>query len=193
MKGALDELIASGEIQPTIAIMPDAPWSSRASYYVDSGYTGADPGRKVETAFTKDLIAHVDATYRTVADRTGRGVAGYSMGGYGALRYSLAHPDLFGASIVLSPAVYFPIPPSDSSTREFGAFGLGKTPLRRLGLQEAQLSGAVPVVRGDGPAAADVHRRRRRRVQEPGPEGRDPRPRLRGPRPLQPGRPRCRT
>ena len=76
MKGALDALIASGEIQPTIAIMPDAPWSSRASYYVDSGYTGADSGRKVETAFTQDLIAHVDATYRTVADRTGRGVAG---------------------------------------------------------------------------------------------------------------------
>ena len=127
MKGALDALIASGEIQPTIAIMPDAPWSSRASYYVDSGYTGADPGRKVETAFTKDLIAHVDATYRTVASRTGRGIAGYSMGGYGALRYSLAHPDLFGASIVLSPAVYVPSPPSDSSTREFGAFGLGKS------------------------------------------------------------------
>ena len=125
MKGALDELIASGEIPPTIAIMPDAPWSSRASYYVDSAYRGADPGRPVETAFTKDLIAHVDSTYRTVADRSGRGVAGYSMGGYGALRYSLAHPDLFGAAIVLSPAVYYPEPPSDSSTREFGAFGRG--------------------------------------------------------------------
>ena len=62
-----------------------------------------------------------------MANRTGRGIAGYSMGGYGALRYSLAHPDLFGASIVLSPAVYVPIPPSDSSTREFGAFGLGKS------------------------------------------------------------------
>ena len=57
--------------------------------------------------------------------RAGRAAAsrGYSMGGYGALRYSLAHPDLFGASIVLSPAVYVPSPPSDSSTREFGAFG----------------------------------------------------------------------
>src|ERR671910_2448919 len=127
MKGALDELIAAGEIQPTIAIMPDAPWSSRASYYVDSAYTGADPGRPVETAFTRDLIAHVDAAYRPAASRTGRGVAGYSMGGYGALRYSLAHPDLFGAAIVLSPAVYVPVPPADSSTREFGAFGLGKS------------------------------------------------------------------
>ena len=127
MKGALDELIASGEIQPTIAIMPDAPWSGRASYYVDSAYTGADPGRKVETAFTHDLIAHVDSAYRTVAARTGAESAGYSMGGYGALRYSLAHPDLFGAALVLSPAVYVPDPPVDSSPREYGAFGLGKS------------------------------------------------------------------
>ena len=127
MKSTLDELIAAGEIPATIAIMPDAPWSSRASYYVDSAYTGSDPGRPVETAFTKDLIPHVDTAYRTVSDRSGRAVAGYSMGGYGALRYSLAHPDLFGAAIVLSPAVYYPLPPSDSSTREFGAFGLGKS------------------------------------------------------------------
>jgi enterochelin esterase-like enzyme len=124
-KGILDRLIADGTIPATIAIMPDAPWSTRASYYVDSSYRGADPGRPVETAFTNDLIAHVDATYRTVASRDGRVVGGYSMGGYGALRYSLAHPDLFVASIVLSPAVYFPTSPKDSSTREFGAFGEG--------------------------------------------------------------------
>ena len=35
----------------------------------------------------------------------------------------LAHPELFGAAIVLSPAVYVPRPPRASSTREFGAFG----------------------------------------------------------------------
>ncbi|MET9270880.1 alpha/beta hydrolase-fold protein [Kribbella sp. NPDC003557] len=128
VKSRLDELIGSGEIPPTIAIMPDAPWSSRASWYVDSAYTGADPGRPVETALLKDLVPHVDATYRTIADRTGRAIAGYSMGGAGALRYSLAHPDLFGAAIALSPAVYVPLPPGDSSTREFGAFGKGKDP-----------------------------------------------------------------
>ncbi|MFF0264361.1 alpha/beta hydrolase-fold protein [Kribbella sp. NPDC004536] len=128
VKSRLDELIGSGEILPTIAIMPDAPWSSRASWYVDSAYTGTDPGRPVETAFFKDLVPQVDATYRTIADRTGRAIAGYSMGGAGALRYTLAHPDVFGAGIVLSPAVYFPLPPSDSSTRDFGAFGKGKDP-----------------------------------------------------------------
>lgn len=126
----LDQLITAGRIPPVIAIMPDAPASKRAGYYIDSRFTGSadkklPPGEPVETAFTKDLIAHVDATYPTKADRAGRIVAGYSMGGYGALRYSLAHPELFGAAIVLSPAVYFPLPPPDSSTREFGAFGQG--------------------------------------------------------------------
>lgn len=125
--GDLDALIAGGEIPPVIAIMPDAPSSSRASYYVDSAYDGADPGRKVETAFVRDLVPHVDATYRTLVGRFGRAIAGYSMGGYGALRYSLVYPELFGASIVLSPAVYVPTSPKDSSTREFGAFGEGKS------------------------------------------------------------------
>lgn len=126
----LDQLIVAGRISPVIAIMPDAPASKRAGYYIDSRFTGSadkklPPGEPVETAFTKDLIAHVDATHPTKADRAGRIVAGYSMGGYGALRYSLVHPELFGAAIVLSPAVYFPLPPPGSSTREFGAFGNG--------------------------------------------------------------------
>ena len=118
----LDRLIAAHEIPPVIAVLPDAPSNHRAGYYVDSSFSG---GRRVETAFTTDLVRHVDTTYRTQPDRAGRIVAGYSMGGYGALRFSLAHPELFHAAIVLSPAVYFPLPPRDSSTREFGAFGRG--------------------------------------------------------------------
>ena len=49
------------------------------------------------------------------------------MGGYGAIRYLLNYPQLFGGGIVLSPAVYYPLPPADSSTREFGAFGKNDT------------------------------------------------------------------
>ena len=121
----LDRLIADEQIPPVIAVMPDAPWSERASYYVDSLYTGTPHGMSVETAFIEELIPYIDATYRTIADRTTRIVSGYSMGGYGALRYVLAHPDVFSGAIVLSPAVYTPLPPVDSSTREFGAFGQG--------------------------------------------------------------------
>ncbi len=127
VKADLDKLIADGDVPPVIAVLPDAPWSSRGNYYVDSAYTGADdPGRPVETAFTRDLVAHVDATYRTAAHRGARLIGGYSMGGAGALRYALAHSDLFANALVLSPAVYRPLPPVDSSAREFGAFGAGE-------------------------------------------------------------------
>lgn len=130
IKPDLDRLIAEGRIPAVIAIMPDAPSSRRAGYYIDSHFAGSADGKlpageAVETAFTKDLVGHVDSTYPTRAERSSRIVAGYSMGGYGALRYSLAHPELFGAAIVLSPATYVPLPPPDSSTREFGAFGKG--------------------------------------------------------------------
>ncbi|ONI63443.1 hypothetical protein ALI44B_01615 [Leifsonia sp. ALI-44-B] len=125
----LDSMIADGQVPPLIVVMPDAPWSGRGSYYVDSLYTGGaantTPGQAVETAFTTDLVDHIDATYPTVDDRAGRAVGGYSMGGAGALRFATAHQDLFSSALVLSPAVYVPSTPVDSSTREFGAYGRG--------------------------------------------------------------------
>jgi enterochelin esterase-like enzyme len=122
IKADLDKLIDDGTIAPVIAVLPDAPWSERGGWYVDSAYDG---GSAVETMLTRDLVSHVDGTYRTAAHRGARLVGGYSMGGYGALRYALAHQDLFANALVLSPAVYNPLPPADSSAREFGAFGQG--------------------------------------------------------------------
>jgi enterochelin esterase-like enzyme len=125
IRATLDQMIASNDIPPIIAVLPDMPSSQRASYYVDSQYTD---GEAVETAFFSDLIPHIELTYRTLTDRNGRLVGGYSMGGYGAIRYSMAHPQMFSGALVLSPAVYTPLPPSDSSAREFGAFGKGDAP-----------------------------------------------------------------
>ena len=125
VKPVLDRMIGDGQIPPLIAVMPDAPYSQRGSYYVDSDYSVGFPlGQAVETAFIEELLPHVEETYRTIGRREARAVGGYSMGGYGALRYALAHPNLFMGALVLSPAVYTPLPPSDSSVREFGAFGL---------------------------------------------------------------------
>jgi len=118
----LDEQIESGSLPAVICVMPDAPWSGRAGFYVDSKLDG---GAAVETAFTDVLVPHVDARYRTTGNRD-RVVAGYSMGGAGALRFALVHPGLFRAAIVLSPAVYVPLAPLGSSARDFGAFGVGK-------------------------------------------------------------------
>ncbi len=125
-KNDLDTLISTGKIPPMIVVMPDAPWSDRASWYVNSKYTGTDyPGQQVETAFTRDLVKYVDSHYRTVVGRWGRAIGGYSMGGAGALRYVLAHQNLFGSALVLSPAVFTPLPPADDDVRNYGAFGVG--------------------------------------------------------------------
>ncbi len=122
----LDDLIANGDIPPIIAVLPDMPSSERAGYYIDSQYTGSlYRAEAVETAFMHDLIPHIEATYRALTNREARLVGGYSMGGYGAIRYSMAYPESFVGALVLSPAVYLPLPPADSSTREFGAFGTG--------------------------------------------------------------------
>lgn len=53
---------------------------------------------KYETYMTRDLIEWVDRTYKTIATREARGIAGLSMGGFGALVLSMRHPDLFGAA-----------------------------------------------------------------------------------------------
>jgi esterase/lipase superfamily enzyme len=107
-----------------IAVIPDAVWSERGGWYVDSAYRS---GSAVETALTRDLVGQVDASYRTAAHRGARLIGGYSMGGYGALRFALAHQDVFANALVLSPAVYSPLPPADSSARDYGAFGSGDT------------------------------------------------------------------
>ncbi len=106
----LDTLIKAGKVPPAIAVAPRA-----AHWWVDT----VEP---FERAFIIELIPFVDTAYRTISLREGRAVAGFSMGGYGALRYALAYPEWFAAAILLSPALYNALPPPGSSALT-GAFG----------------------------------------------------------------------
>jgi acetyl esterase/lipase len=85
----LDAAIRNGIAPPIIAILVESP---NLSGYVDS----KDGKIPVETVIVKDLIAHVDSTYRTIATREGRAIDGQSMGGAGSLRIGFHHPELFG-------------------------------------------------------------------------------------------------
>jgi S-formylglutathione hydrolase FrmB len=60
-------------------------------------YAASDDGRSHnwEDYLIEDLIQHIDSSYRTVASREGRAIAGLSMGGYAAFTLALRHPDLF--------------------------------------------------------------------------------------------------
>jgi len=109
----IDSLILTKQVPPLIAVTP----ATGTSWWVD--------GReKFETAFIKELIPYVSNKYHLVESRTARVVAGFSMGGYGALRYGLAYPEIFGGAILLSPAIYEKLPPAGSSARTSGVFGI---------------------------------------------------------------------
>ncbi|MEG2974608.1 MAG: alpha/beta hydrolase-fold protein [Comamonas sp.] len=111
MQSTVDELVAKGQIPPAIFIMPDA----NTNWYVDLK-------EKMETAFIEDLMPHVEKTYRTINAREGRVIGGLSMGGYGAIRFVLKYPEKFQAAALLSPAIYNPEPPADSSARHVKVF-----------------------------------------------------------------------
>lgn len=108
----MDSLIREKIIAPFVAVSP----ASGTSWWVD----GKKP---FESAFIRELIPYVTEKFNLSHNRDFRCIAGFSMGGYGALRYGLMYPELFGSAILLSPAIYNSLPPKESSARSSGAFG----------------------------------------------------------------------
>lgn len=81
-----------------ILVMPDAFTAYQGSMYSSSVTTG-----DWETFISADLVSYVDNHFRTIARRESRGLAGHSMGGYGALRIGMKRPDVFSSIYALSP------------------------------------------------------------------------------------------
>ena len=92
----VDAAIRSGVMPPLIVVIPEAPNQNR---WMDSR-DGKEP---IETMLVKNLIPHIDATYRTIPTREGRAIEGHSMGGFGALHNGFSNPDLFIAVTGNSP------------------------------------------------------------------------------------------
>ena len=63
------------------------------------------PRGRYESYLVEDVVPYVDSLYRTRADPSHRGIAGFSMGGYGAVFLAARHPDLFSAAVSHSGVV----------------------------------------------------------------------------------------
>src|SRR5205807_8374379 len=64
-----------------------------------SFYTNTrDGGEKWEDAIVTEFIPLIESNYRINAIRANRGISGTSMGGYGALKIAMKHPDMFGSA-----------------------------------------------------------------------------------------------
>lgn len=83
-----------------IVVMPDAGHGPDAGWYSDWR-----DGPAWESFHIGELVPFIDQHFRTIPNRSGRGIAGLSMGGFGAMSYAARHPDLFAAAASFSGAV----------------------------------------------------------------------------------------
>jgi len=89
-----DAAIEAGRVPPVLVVMVNG---LEMGMYVD----WRDGSAPVETVLARELVDHVDATYRTVATREGRILDGFSMGGYGAARFGFKFPERFATVSIM--------------------------------------------------------------------------------------------
>jgi S-formylglutathione hydrolase FrmB len=89
--------------QEMIVVLPDSKTMHNGSMYSSSPTTG-----DFERFVSHDVVAYIDAHYRTIPERRSRGLVGHSMGGYGATRIGMKHADVFGSLYIMSPCCLSP-------------------------------------------------------------------------------------
>ncbi len=85
------QLPALADRYQMIIVCPDGGYDS---WYLDSP---VDSTVRYETHVGREVVDYVDHYYHTQASRSGRAIAGLSMGGHGALSIAIRHPEMFGA------------------------------------------------------------------------------------------------
>lgn len=95
---AVDRAIGDGTLGEVVVVNVEGWNRLGGSFWVNSRATGG-----WEDFITHDVIAAIDARFRTLASRDSRGLYGGSMGGFGAISIAMHRPDLFGAVFAQSP------------------------------------------------------------------------------------------
>jgi enterochelin esterase-like enzyme len=96
---SFNEAIAAGKCPPMIVVYPNG--------LPMGGYTDSPDGKQpVESMIIKDMIPHIDATFRTIPKREGRMIEGFSMGGSGAAKLGFKYPELFGSISIFAGALH---------------------------------------------------------------------------------------
>ncbi len=102
---AYDDLVKYGEAMSEqaakghefILVAPDSMTKFGGAMYSDSVTAG-----NFEGFIARDLVAHIDRSYRTIAKPDARGLAGHSMGGYGTLKIAMKYPGIFSSIYAMS-------------------------------------------------------------------------------------------
>ncbi|MFE0801396.1 alpha/beta hydrolase [Streptomyces sp. NPDC058812] len=115
-----DRAIGNGAAHDMIIVTPNA-----MTVYGGSNYSSGATTGDWESFVSRDLVTYVDKHFRTVARVEARGLAGHSMGGYGAMRIGMKHPEVFSSLYILSSCCISPssnIPDTQEEMAAFEAF-----------------------------------------------------------------------
>ncbi|MBD0843973.1 alpha/beta hydrolase [Streptomyces sp. TRM68416] len=92
-----DRTIGNGTARDMIIVTPNA-----MTVYGGSNYSSGATTGDWETFVSQELVSYVDRRFRTVPKAKARGLAGHSMGGYGAMRIGMKHPGVFSSLYIMS-------------------------------------------------------------------------------------------
>jgi Putative esterase len=93
-----DKAIKTGVIAAFILVSVDMTTPLGSSWYVNSPVTG-----NWEDFMVGELVPYIDANFRTLPGRNSRAITGIFMGGYGAIRFGMKYPQLFGTVYAMHP------------------------------------------------------------------------------------------
>jgi enterochelin esterase-like enzyme len=111
--GLIEDLRRDHKIGEFLMVAPEG----RGSFFINS----ADGRERYSDFFLTEFLPFIETKYRVIRERKSRGVTGLSMGGYGALRFAFAHPELFGSVSAQSPALMTESPRKlDADLRDAG-------------------------------------------------------------------------
>ena len=120
--------------QEMIVVLPDSKTVYGGSMYSSSVTTG-----DFEQFIAHDVVAYIDAHYRSIPSRKSRGLAGHSMGGYGAVRIGMQHPEVFGSLYVMSACCLSPMVAGPTGARATGATAPNPAMQQRMEAQAKEL------------------------------------------------------
>jgi len=98
-QAVFDNFFSQATAQPMIIVIPNAYNAYKGSWYTNSIVTG-----NWEDFITQELVEYIDTNYRTIPHNLSRGISGHSMGGYGAMKLAMKHPEIYSAVYSLSGA-----------------------------------------------------------------------------------------
>jgi len=109
----IEDLRRQGQIADFLIVAPEG----RGNFYINS----ADGRMRYSDFFIQEFMPYIEAHYSVGRERSARAIGGVSMGGYGALRFAFAHPELFSSVSAQSAALFTESPREATAAMHSGS------------------------------------------------------------------------